>query len=149
MNIYLCYNKRMEFDPIKFRDFIRDKFADWRGKGRGSLADYAKFIGISQQVASNWYNGKLKRPPDVVTYNLLIEKYGDEVYDVLGIVRPEKSTFDSIVSDLQELSAAIKSIKSNNGTVNATPEDIEKINSMLSKFSDKYQEIDGFLEIKK
>jgi transcriptional regulator with XRE-family HTH domain len=139
----------MEFDPIAFRDFIRIKFAEWRGIGRESLADFADYLGISQQVLSNWYNGKLKRTPDVGTYNLLIAKYGNEVYDVLGISSPEPTALKEMIRDLKELSSAIKSIKENNGTENASPEDLEKINSILSNFSSKYQEIDGFWEIKK
>lgn len=149
MNNHICYNTIMEFDPIVFRDFIRIKFAEWRGIGRESLADFADYLGISQQVLSNWYNGKLKRTPDVGTYNLLIKKYGSEVYDVLGIPNPESSAFKEMVKDLKELSAAIKSIRENNGTETASPEDIERINSILSNFSSKYQEIDGFLEVKK
>ena len=146
---HICYNTNMEFDPIKFRDFIRIKFAEWRGIGRDSLADFADYLGISQQVLSNWYNGKLKRTPDVGTYNLLIKKYGNEVYDVLGIPNPASNAFKEMVKDMRELSAAIKSIKDNNGTENASPEDLEKINNILSNFSSKYQEIDGFWEIKK
>lgn len=88
MFVPICYNTYMEYDPIIFRDFIRDKFAAWRGKGRNTLQDYANYIGVSQQLMSNWYNGKFKRPPGPETSRLLISKYGNEVYSVLGLEVP-------------------------------------------------------------
>ena len=82
----------MDFVPERFRDYVREKFADWRGKGRDTLVDYAAYIGVSQQVMSNWYNGKLKRRPDPETYGRLVEKYRYEVYDYLCLPRPESSS---------------------------------------------------------
>lgn len=148
MNIEYCYNQFMEFDPLGFQNWIQEKFAEWRGKRRESLADFARFLGVSPQVMSNWWNGSLKERPDPKQYNLLILKFGDEAFNVLGIPKPHNSTFDSLVTDFKEVMAEIKSIKENNGTENASPEELEKINNMLSNLVGKYQEIDGFLEKK-
>jgi hypothetical protein len=142
-NICFCYNAAMDFDPQFFRDFIRDKFAEWRGKGRETLVDYAKYIGVSQQVISNWYNGGLKQRPNPKLYSLLIAKYGVEVYDVLGIPRPSE---EDILSDLPEeyandVRAFLSEVRSsgiNKGKETASPEDLEKINAIFSKHLGKY-----------
>jgi transcriptional regulator with XRE-family HTH domain len=143
MNISFCYNTKMEFDPTEFRDFIRDKFAEWRGKGRDTLVDFAAYIGVSQQLMSNWYNGNFKRPPTADSYKLLISKYGIEVYDVLGIPRPSE---EDVLSALPpEYASAVKSALDevrasgvNKGKEIASPEDIEKINAILEKHLGKY-----------
>lgn len=68
---------------------MRKKFSEWRGETRNSLVDYAGYIGVSHQVMANWYNGKLKKRPSPEMYSRLIEKYGNDVYDVLGLPRPQ------------------------------------------------------------
>lgn len=143
MNITFCYNTKVEYDPIVFRDFIRDKFAEWRGKGRETLVDFATYIGVSQQAMSNWYNGKFKRPPSAESLNLLIMKYGVEVYDVAGIPRPSEEDVLSVLPPeyASAVKAALDEVRSsgiNNGKEIASPEDIEKINAILEKHLGKY-----------
>lgn len=138
MTLGFCYNTIVDFDAIRFRDFIRDKFAEWRGKGRGSLSDFAAFIGISHQNMSKWYNGNFKRRPEGDSVVLLINKYGIGVYDALGLPRPSE---DDVFSKLPpELSASVKSaleeIESlglNTGKKNASPEELEKIKEIFLK----------------
>jgi len=135
----------MEFNPKKFQEFIQDKFAEWRGKGRDTLVDFANYIGVSQQVMSNWYNGKIKRPPEADTYIRLIQKYGVEVYDILGLPRPSE---DEVLSGLTpEMASAVRSfldeIRSsglNKGKETASPEDLEKIKDIFSKHLGRYLE---------
>jgi hypothetical protein len=138
MRVHLCYNKIVGFNSIKFRDFIRDKYADWRGKGRGSLVDYAKFIGVPQQTMSNWYNGNFKRRPESETYAKLIMRYGVEVYDVLDLPRPsEEDFFEGLPPEVAgPLKAAIEEIRAsgmNKDTDIATPEDLERIKAIFEK----------------
>lgn len=145
MNRLFCYNTNMDFDSIKFRDFIRDKFAEWRGKGRSSLVDFAAYIGVSQQNMSNWYNGNFKRRPEAESFILLINKYGVEVYDILDIPRPSVSEVLSRLSpsEAEDVTHALAEIKSSglyNANANASPEDVEKIKDILVKHLGKYQE---------
>lgn len=138
-----CYNKNMEFDPKRFRDFIRDKFAEWRGKGRGTLGEYATYLRISPQNLSNWYNGKFKRRPTADTYLLLIEKYGPEVYDILGLPRsPASNPLAGLPPELAaDVDATLEELRSsgvNKGKENASPEDEEMIRAILLKHLGKY-----------
>jgi hypothetical protein len=133
MNVAICYNTNMDFDPIKFRDFIRDKFAEWRGKGRETIADYSKSLGVSQQVLSNWYNGGLKERPNPKLYNLLIAEYGEEVYDVLGLPRPASDSLEgfppALRLALEEASGKIIKL----GVKGDSPEAIAIIDEAMKK----------------
>lgn len=135
----------MEFDPIVFRDFVRDIFAEWRGKGRDSVGDFASYLGKSQQVLSNWYNGKIKTRPDPESYDTLIRKYGVRAYDALGLPRPK---IEEVLSSLSEEQAAsvmhaigeIRSAGLYKANATASPEELEKINDILSKHLGKYHD---------
>lgn len=139
----ICYNTSMGFEPEKFQEFIQDKFAEWRGRGRETLVDFANYIGVSQQVMSNWYNGRIKRSPEADTYSHLIKKYGVEVYDVLGLPRPSE---EEVLSGLPpDMAASVRSfldeIRSsgiNKGKEMASPEDLETIKAIFSKHLGKY-----------
>lgn len=143
MNLYFCYNTIVDFDSIKFRDFIRDKFAEWRGKGMGSLGEYAAYLGVSQQNMSNWYNGKFKRRPEGETLVLLIKKYGVEVYDVMALPRPSEeeilSKFRGELKESVELALAeVRSSGLKSASENASPEELKKVNDILLKHLGKY-----------
>lgn len=145
MRLYLCYNTNVTFDPIRLRNFVRIKFAEWRGPGRASLVDYAKHADMSQQTMSNLYNGKFKRRPEPETYGKLVKLYGVEVYDVLDLPRPNESeVLSKLREDLREsVDAALEEIRSsalNNGKENVSPEELEKINEILRRHLDKFQD---------
>ena len=139
----ICYNSNVNFDAILFQEWIQKKFAEWRGIRRESLAGFAKFIGVSPQVMSNWWNGTLKERPNPKLYGLLIQKYGHEVYEVLGLQVPtEEDVLSELPPELAEpLKAALEEIRAsglNKGKVTASPEDFEKIKEILSKHGVKF-----------
>lgn len=73
---------------VNFPEFIEKKYLEWQhreGK-RKSVEDFAMYIGVSQSALSLWMGGK--RTPSIQTTNLLAEIFGNEVYDVLGLPRP-------------------------------------------------------------
>ena len=102
----------MKFDPLLFKEFIEQKFSDWRGKRLSSLNEFGKFIGVSSQVISNWYNGKLKQPPAIDQCNLLIDIYGYEAYEVLGLSVPGLSPENSslLLEASRELNRSAKDL---------------------------------------
>lgn len=145
MRHYFCYNAIVDFDAKAFQTWIQNKFAEWRGKRRESLANYAKYIGVSPQVMSNWWNGSLKERPNPKQYNLLVKKYGFEVYDVLGLPRPSENDFlSSLPPEIsQAVAAAREEIEASgfiSGNDTASPEDVEKIRAILLKHLGKYQD---------
>lgn len=144
MNIQICYNRNMDFDPLLFQKWVQEKFAEWRGIKRVPLAAFARYIGVSAQVMNNWWNGVLKDRPDPKQYQLLIQKFGVEVYDILGIPRPSEADVLAMLPDevSGELRLALFEIKSSalpKDKETATPEEIEKIRDILVKHLGKYQ----------
>lgn len=131
----------MKFEPTKFRDFIRKKFSLWRGEGRDSLKDYALYVGVSQQVMSNWYNGRLVKRPQPDSYLKLVEKYGLEVYDAIGLPRlgDDLEALRALL-DFDELCDAIIEYRAEllkRGITRDTPEGREIIRAAFNKFGVK------------
>lgn len=82
-NIYIiCYNQTMEFE-----EWINDKFLEWRGNTRKGVTEFSEFIGVSQQTMNGWLNNHVI-PKSHKNINQLYEKYGYEIYDILGLPRP-------------------------------------------------------------
>lgn len=78
---------------MDFSDWITARFLEWRGNrvGRGSsIADFARELGASQQIMSEWMKKGGKVPKAAKYVNALIRIYGDEVYTVLGIDTPDR-----------------------------------------------------------
>ena len=74
---------------MEFQDWITAKYIKWRGDAIGherSISDFAKLIGVSQQVVSGWMNGSI--PNRQQTIAKVAAKYPD-VYEVLGLPPPE------------------------------------------------------------
>ncbi len=85
------YNRNMGTERGKLGDFFQKKYIDWinqRGSV-GSQKEYAEYLGVSPQVFSNYLNGKRKTIEDPAIVTKLAETLGEEIYDVLGLVRPE------------------------------------------------------------
>ena len=84
----ICYNS---FVVMNWREFITQKYLDWRQDKRGkkgSAAQFAREIGISPQLLSAWMN-KGQTVTDQENINKLVNTFGFVVYDVLGLRRPD------------------------------------------------------------
>lgn len=71
---------------MNFAEWITKKYTSWAGKqekNADTVENFANTIGVSQQLMSFWLNGK--RQPGGRTIPLLAQKFGQEVYEVLGI----------------------------------------------------------------
>jgi len=74
---------------MTFPELLEQKFLAWQhssGK-RKTIQDFAAFIGVSQPILSHWLNGTRRPGPE--SLRLLSAKLGPEVYDVLGLQRPD------------------------------------------------------------
>ena len=83
---------------VDFKEFINDKYVVWRGKGRASISEFARYIGVSQQVLNRWINDGYT--PSARYLPKLAEKFPD-VYEVLGLPTPGLSEFNSLPVDVQ------------------------------------------------
>lgn len=77
-----------------FRQFLEMKFLDWqqRSGGRKTVLEFAVWLGVSQQTVSSWWNNPDKKPQGD-NIRKLADKLGVEVYDVLGLPRPDPDLF--------------------------------------------------------
>jgi len=75
-------------DAMTFPEFLEKKYLEWQLKeeGRKTIVQFAAYIGVSQPILSMWLSGKKR--PGVDNIKLLAEIFGDEVYDSLGLPRP-------------------------------------------------------------
>lgn len=73
-----------------FAKWLERKYIDWlREKGEiASQREFAEYIGIEPMNLSNYLNAK-RRMPDPDSVMKIAEKLGPEVYDVLGLARPD------------------------------------------------------------
>jgi len=77
-------------DKMTFPQFLELKFLDWQQKegGRKTVKEFALYIGVSQSTVSMWWNGE--RNPEGENLRKIAGKLGFEVYDVLGLPRPDE-----------------------------------------------------------
>lgn len=74
---------------MEFSHFLEMKYLEWQQKQgqRKTIEEFAQFLGVSQAAVSFWMNGK--RTPTAESVRLLADIFGPEVYDTLGLERPD------------------------------------------------------------
>jgi hypothetical protein len=72
---------------MEFKDWFFQKYVEWRGRSRRSLAGFAAHLGVSQAIASNSANGHRAGPEGYPVITAIPRKY-PEVYGVLGLPMP-------------------------------------------------------------
>lgn len=78
---------------MKFSQFFEMKYLEWQTKqgGRKTVSEFAEWLGIAQTTASTYMHGK--RKPEGDTLIRLSEKLGIEIYDSLGLPRPDEDLY--------------------------------------------------------
>lgn len=95
---------------MDFKEWINQEYFKWRGDSRKNISDFAEYIGVNQPVMSDWLNGITKKPKSVENVIRLADKLGYEVFEILGIPRPELSLSNSraLLDAASDLSRTIK-----------------------------------------
>jgi transcriptional regulator with XRE-family HTH domain len=72
----------------KFSDWITHKFVEWQASQgrRKTIQEFAAYLGVSRPLLNMWINGNKK--PGSENIKLLSEIFGNEIYDVLNLPRP-------------------------------------------------------------
>jgi len=73
---------------MSFPEYLERKYLEWQnslGK-RKTVEEFAAWLGVSRPLMTMWLNGK--RRPGTENLKLLSAVFGNEVYDILGIERP-------------------------------------------------------------
>lgn len=73
-----------------FAAWITQRFLDWQSSTgrRKTIDEFAAYIGVSRPLLNMWMNGNQPRPGKA-NIKLLAEIFGDELYDVLELPRPD------------------------------------------------------------
>jgi transcriptional regulator with XRE-family HTH domain len=108
-----------------FAEYLLSKLQEFekqRGK-RTSLDKFAEYIGVSRPLVSYWLKGTI---PGLENVQILANKFGPEVYDVLGLPRPNpflqkiNQVFDSLSAEHQrKLAELAERYEVNNNEENA------------------------------
>lgn len=81
------YNVSMS---LNLSEWLQKKYIQWMAKHGEirSQREFAEYLGIDKVSMSRYMNAKI-RNPDMETIQKFAEKLGPEVYDVLGLARPD------------------------------------------------------------
>ena len=74
---------------MNFAAFLEEAFLKWQNQQgkRKTLAEFAHYLEVKPTTLSNWLGNK--RNPDFESVMALAGKLGPDVYDVLGLERPD------------------------------------------------------------
>jgi transcriptional regulator with XRE-family HTH domain len=74
---------------MKYNDWLINKFGEWERKTgrRQSYSAFARYLGVKQSSLSQWLAGNY--PPADDNLRKIANKLGFEIYDILGIARPD------------------------------------------------------------
>jgi len=78
-------------DKMAFKQFLEMKFLAWQQNvgARKTVKQFAEYIGVGQTTISGWWNEN--RKPEGDNLIKLANRFGDEVYDALGLPRPNEN----------------------------------------------------------
>ena len=101
-----------------------------------SLTDFAEYLDVSQALISKWYRGQIKQGPEPGSIKKLVERFGDEVYDAVGLTPPSSETLDPASPEEREaLITAIKETNSIYATGEIAPESPEAFTIAVEVFA--------------
>jgi SOS-response transcriptional repressor LexA len=79
---------------MEFSEWLTRKYIDWRGDAIGherTVNDFAAWIGVSQPLVSQHMKKGGKIPENHKTIKKYVDRFGPEVYDILGLPRVGQS----------------------------------------------------------
>lgn len=87
-----------------FSSWITRKYVEWQAKEgrRKTIEEFAAYLGTSRPLVNMWMNGNKK--PGRENIKILAELFGNEIYDVLELPRPNpyKQVIDRVWEFLPE-----------------------------------------------
>lgn len=127
---------------MEFWEWMNQKYIEWRGSGRGTISEFADFIGVRQSVMSSWMKRGGKNPGRA---NLakIASKLGPEVYIILKLSPPSfiatlSQTFPNMSHSVRERLAGALS------EYNARAEDIPEGDPRLDEILKDALKQNGF-----
>lgn len=124
---------------MDFSQWIDDQYIIW-SKGRKSETQFAQWLGISQATFNAWKRKARGAPRSQALIKKLADKLGPEVYDVLGLVRPEASTaYESFPADFRRrLADADRELLRRRAELGLTNPDSPEVLAIAMEVFEKY-----------
>ncbi len=78
---------------LDFAKWIEKRYLDWQQRkgGRRTASEFAEWLGFENMTVNHWLNGK--HIPKHGNVYILALKLGLEIYDVLGMPRPDEGLY--------------------------------------------------------
>ena len=72
-----------------FSKWLEARFLEWQSKSgeRQTVGSFADYLDVSRPLVSMWMNAR--RTPSAENQKILARYFGNEVYDVLNVERPD------------------------------------------------------------
>jgi len=122
--------------------WLMKKYLQWQQK-EGELKninEFAEHLGVSQPTLSMWLGGS--HLPSKHSADLLAAKLGPEIYDLLGLARPDTIPLDQLPHAVRDrLTTAVYEVNSeleSRGLSNASPEAEDITIKIFEKHGFKY-----------
>lgn len=71
--------------------WLEEKYVNWMNTDKRfrSQREFAEYIGIDPVKLNQYLNGR-RKSPDLETIDIIAKSLGPEIYDILGLARPDK-----------------------------------------------------------
>jgi transcriptional regulator with XRE-family HTH domain len=122
--------------------WIMKKFLEYKSIQERDVtqAEFAEYLGVSESTVSQWINKV--QPPDKHSADLVALKLGPEIYDLLGLARPNTIPLDQLPHAVRDrLTTAVYEVNSeleSRGLSNASPEAEDITIKIFEKHGFKY-----------
>jgi hypothetical protein len=111
---------------MEFSEWITKKYIVWRGNAIGqdrSITEFGAWLKVSQSLMSQWMKKDGKIPESAKHINNLVEKFGIEVYGILGLDTP--NLLDTIIRSFPRMTLDIR----------------ERLAAAISEYNDRTEDI--------
>jgi transcriptional regulator with XRE-family HTH domain len=122
--------------------WIMKKFLEYKSIQERDVtqAEFAEYLGVSESTVSQWINKV--QPPDKHSADLIAPKLGPEIYDLLGMARPDTILIDQLPRAVRDrLTTAVYEVNSelaSRGLSGDSPESEDIVIMIFEKHGFKY-----------
>ena len=126
----------------KVATWLTKKFLEWQLiQGRSvNQAEFADYLGVEPSTYSTWIN--TDQPPGKHSADLIAAKLGPEIYDLLGLARPDTIPLDQLPRTVRDrLTTAVYEVNSelgSRGLSGDSPESEDIVIEIFEKHGFKY-----------
>ncbi len=107
----MIVNSKMKI--MNYDEWLRIKFLEWEKNSgrRQTVTAFARYLKVKQPSLERWMNGD--NPPSLKYIQILGSKLGHEIYDILGLPRPNTIPLDQLPKQVRDrLTTAIYEVNS-------------------------------------